>query len=122
MAVSLLDVNVLMALAWPTNIRHDAAQGWFDANRLPVVKTAIGFDDVLEGLHRIVAAPEHRFWNLDVPFAGISSSILGRVAGHHQPADAMLLDLAIRKSGKLATFDRRVRAILGRGRILRLLR
>jgi hypothetical protein len=32
--VSLLDVNVLLALAWPTHVYHLAAHRWFAENRL----------------------------------------------------------------------------------------
>ena len=32
MSVSLLDVNVLLALAWPTHIHHAAAHRWFAEN------------------------------------------------------------------------------------------
>lgn len=30
MRVALLDVNVLIALAWPTHIHHEAAHAWFN--------------------------------------------------------------------------------------------
>ena len=32
MSVSLLDVNVLLALAWPTHVHHLAAHRWFAEN------------------------------------------------------------------------------------------
>ena len=35
--------------------------------------------------------------------------------GHKQLADALLLDLAIRRGGKLATFDRRIEHLLPPG-------
>jgi len=31
-SVSLLDVNVLLALAWPTHVHHAAAHRWFAEN------------------------------------------------------------------------------------------
>jgi hypothetical protein len=132
MAVSLLDINVLMALAWPTNVHHDAAHRWFASNRHlgwatcthvemgfvrlsmqpAVVKSTITFNDAFRALQRSLDAPDHVFWPLDVAFADISSEIRLRIVGHHQIADAMLLDLAIRNSGKLATFDRRIGNLL----------
>jgi toxin-antitoxin system PIN domain toxin len=135
MAVALLDLNVLMALAWPTHVHHDAAHRWFSVHRHhgwascphtqlgflrlslqpAVVKTVIGFNDALESLRRIVAVPEHEFWSLERPFAGVADEILERISGHHQLADAMLLDLAIRHSGRLVTFDRRIAGLLPAG-------
>jgi len=73
-----------------------------------VVKTAIGFADAFRALTTSVSAPEHRFWAMTYSFAEIHDEIRSRIAGHHQLADAMLLDLAIRNSGRLATFDHRI--------------
>ena len=42
-----------------------------------------------------------------------------RVVGHHQLTDAVLLDLAIRHQGRLATFDRRVLGLLPPDSVLR---
>lgn len=132
MAVSLLDINVLMALAWPGHVHHDSAHQWFSANRASgwatcphtelgflrlsiqpvVVKTAISFADALRALTVSLAAPEHQFWPLDYPVSQIHAEIRSRLIGHHQLADGLLLDLAIRRSGKLATFDRRARNLL----------
>ena len=132
MAVALLDINVLMALAWPTHIHHDAAHRWFAANRgtgwatcphtevgflrlsiqPAVVNTTIGFADAMRALTTSLAAPEHEFWPLDYPVSELHSEIRSRLIGHHQLADGWLLDLAIRRPGKLATFDHRVRSLL----------
>lgn len=79
-----------------------------------VVKTAIGFNDAFRALTDSMASPKHEFWPLDGSLAGVSTEILSRIAGHHQIADALLLDLAIRRSGKLATFDRRIAGLLPR--------
>jgi hypothetical protein len=64
-----------------------------------VVKTAIGFADAFRALTASAGAPEQQFWPMTSPFAGISDEIRLRIAGHHQLADAMLLDLAMRNSG-----------------------
>ena len=130
--ISLLDVNVPLALAWPIHVHHDAAHRWFAANRREgwstcahsemgfirlsvqpaVVKTTIGFADALKALTSSLTAPEHVFWPLDRTFGEIDEEIRVRIAGHHQIADGMLLDLAIRNAGKLATFDRRIELLL----------
>lgn len=132
MAVSLLDINVLMALAWPNHLHHEAAHRWFSAHRHAgwatcphtelgflrlsmqpsVVKTAVGFADAFKALTTSTSSPEHEFWPHDYSFAQIGEDIRARIAGHHQLADGMLLDLAIRHSGQLATFDRRIATLL----------
>jgi len=135
MAVSLLDINVLMALAWPNHVHHDAAHHWFAENRSggwatcphtelgflrlsmqpAVVKMAIGFGDAMKALTTSMASPEHEFWPLGSSVSEINEEIRARIAGHHQLGDGMLLDLAIRRSGKLATFDRRIAHLLTPG-------
>ena len=77
-----------------------------------VVKTTIGFADALKALTNSLSAPGHVFWPLDRTFAEIDGEIRERIAGHHQIADGLLLDLAIRNGGKLANFDRRVELLL----------
>ncbi len=132
MSACLLDVNVLLALAWPTHFHHGAAHRWFAQNqgsgwatcpitqlgfvRLSmqpaVVKVPLHFADAMEALNQIVASPQHRFWPMDTGLAAIHPEIRLRIAGHHQLADAALLDLALRQGGRLATLDRKVAALL----------
>ena len=132
MAVSLLDVNVLLALAWPSHVHHVAAHRWFAEShrrgwatcpltqmgfaRLSmqpaVVKTPLAFADVLGALDQVMGHPLHSFWTLDVGLAGIEETIRVRLVGHHQVTDAVLLDLAIRHRGRLATFDRGVLSLV----------
>ena len=139
MAVSLLDVNVLLALAWPTHVHHAAAHRWFAENcgagwatcpltqlgfaRLgmqpAVVKIPILFGDVMEALALMTANGAHRFWPLEGGLIGIRDEIRARIAGHHQLSDAVLLDLAIRHQGRLATFDRRILGLLPPDSVLR---
>ena len=139
MSVSLLDVNVLLALAWPTHVHHAAAHRWFAENhetgwatcpltqlgfvRLAmqpaVVKIPILFGDVMEALAQMTANGAHRFWPLEGGLADIRDEIRARVVGHHQLTDAVLLDLAIRRQGRLATFDRRILGLLPPDSVLR---
>lgn len=132
MTVSLLDVNVLMALAWPTHVHHEAAHRWLAADPLRpwatcphtqmaflrlslqpvVVKAVISFADALQALETSTASKQHSFWTLDFPFTAIADEIRSRLVGHNQLADALLLQLAIQKGGTLATFDRRIAALL----------
>ncbi len=132
MSVSLLDVNVLLALAWPSHVHHAAAHRWFAENRHvgwatcpltqmgfvrlgmqpAVVKVPMLFGDVMQALAQMTANRAHRFWPLEGGLADIRGEIRARVAGHHQLTDAVLLDLAIRRQGRLATFDRGVSGLL----------
>jgi toxin-antitoxin system PIN domain toxin len=132
MRPALLDINVLLALAWPAHIHHEAAHRWFATHRRKgwatcphtqagflrlsmqpaVVKTAISFGDALRVLTSSMSAPEHQFWPQNYSVREIHPEVLSRCAGHHQLADAMLLDLAIRRKGTLATFDRRIHRLL----------
>jgi toxin-antitoxin system PIN domain toxin len=132
MAVALLDVNVLLALAWPTHFHHAAAHRWFAAQRKKrwatttstqlgflrlsvqpaVVKVSVSFRDACSALESSMSAHEHEFWPVDYPVSDMLPEIRSRVMGHQQVSDALLLDLAIRKSGKLATFDQRIRVLL----------
>lgn len=77
-----------------------------------VVKTVIGFAEALQALETSTASKQHSFWTLDFPFATIADEIRFRLAGHNQLADALLLHLAIQKGGAVATFDRRIGALL----------
>lgn len=77
-----------------------------------VVKVPILFGDVMDSLAQSTASPRHRFWPLEYGLDGIRGEIRERIVGHNQLADALLLDLAIRHAGRLATFDRRVKALL----------
>lgn len=132
MDVALLDVNVLLALAWPTHVHHSAAHRWFQENRgagwatcpltqlgfvrlsmkPAVVKTPILFGDAMGALAQITASGEHRFWQMEGGLAEIRDEIRTRIVGNNQLTDSVLLDLAIRHEGRLATFDRGIVGLL----------
>jgi uncharacterized protein len=59
--------------------------------------------------------PGHHFWTMDVDFLSTVEPLLERFFGHQQVTDAYLLGLAIRKKGKLATFDKALRSLAGSG-------
>ena len=77
-----------------------------------VVKIPILFEDVMVALAQMTANPAHRFWPLVGGLSDIRDEIRVRVVGHHQLTDAVLIDLAIRHQGRLATFDRRVLGLI----------
>jgi uncharacterized protein len=133
--VSLLDVNLLIALAWPNHVHHSVALAWFRTHRengwATCPLTESGFVRVSSNramspearspheaillLSRIVALPLHEFWHDDVSFA--SSSTWGEIPliGHRQVTDAHLLMLAQRRGGRLATLDGKIRGLVPRG-------
>ncbi|NJL26657.1 MAG: PIN domain-containing protein [Thermoanaerobaculia bacterium] len=134
--VALLDVNFLVALAWPNHVHHTAALAWFERHHgegwatcsvtqsgfvrvssnkavLPEAKTP---HEALFLLRRIVALPHHVFWVDDVSLASSEHVDASRLLGYRQVTDAHLLALALRHGGRLATLDAGVRELVPRGR------
>jgi toxin-antitoxin system PIN domain toxin len=129
----LLDVNLLIALAWPSHVHHSTAQKWFSASRKAGFRTCpltqIGFvrisshpkftpdavsaRDALAMLERITALAEHKFWPADL---GLRDAVakMEPIVGHRQITDAYLLALARSRRGVLATLDRGVLQMAGR--------
>lgn len=128
----LLDVNVLIALAWPSHLHHPDAHAWFGRARkagfrtCPLTQTgfvrissnpkftpdAVTPADALALLERITALPFHEFWPDDL---SLREALTGQrlLVGHRQITDAYLLALAARRGGALATFDRAVLSLTG---------
>jgi uncharacterized protein len=125
----LLDVNVLVALAWPNHVHHSAALAWFgdvgkkgfatcpvtqsgfvrvssNKRAIPAARTP---REACELLRRIVALPGHVFWTDDINLAKSEHVAWERLGAHSQVTDAHLLAVALRYGGKLATFDREMR-------------
>jgi predicted nucleic acid-binding protein len=57
-------------------------------------------------LSRIRALPGHEFWSDDVSPTDSDTQAFGHIVSHRQVTDAHLLTLALKRSGRLATFDR----------------
>ena len=128
----LLDVNVLIAMAWPTHRAHEKVQEWLARHAregwatCPLTQT--GFVRILSNpafspnaltpahalalLHANLGHPAHRFWADELGFIQALERFHPRLAGHQQVTDAYLLGLAIHKRGKLATMDRAVLTLL----------
>ena len=124
----LLDVNALVALAWPNHVSHAAAHRWFarhgthgwvtcpmtqtgfvrvSSNPL-IIAAAVSPRDALDLLVAMTRHPDHRFWPDDVSLADLPAELRASLVGHRQVTDAFLLGLAIAHEGKLVTFDRGV--------------
>ena len=137
MSRALLDVNVLVALHDPAHPNHEDAHRWFGRNRkrgwatCPI--TVNGCVRVLSNpayptvaatpaeaasrLRILCAGPDHEFWSDSVSLLDESLFRLQAITGHQQITDIYLLGLAVRHSGKLATFDRSIplKAVVGAG-------
>jgi len=130
---ALLDVNVLIALAWPNHTHHRTAHTWFEHHQqaqwatTPVTET--GFVRVssnraaipaatspqlaIELLAAMTALGGHEFWVDDVPLVSAGSVDDGLITSHLDVTDAHLLALAERHGGTLVTFDKRIGRLLG---------
>jgi len=128
----LLDVNILIAMAWPTHRDHEkvlewlarhAREGWATC---PLTQTsfvrilsnpafsanALTPTDALTVLQANLAHPAHRFWADEVSLIDSLKLSIQKLIGYQQVTDAYLLGLAIHKKGKFVTMDRGVRALL----------
>ena len=130
--ISLLDVNVLVALAWPNHVHHEAAHRWFRQAgsdgwaTCPLTQT--GFvrvssnDRILPDartpaeaialLEKMTLVPGHVFWSDDTSLCSSKFVFREHLTGYRQVVDAHLLALALTRGGRLATFDRGVREIM----------
>ena len=122
----LLDVNVLVALAWPNHVHHSAAHAWFDqvgrsgfatcsvtqsgfvrvsSNRraIPDARAPREAREILRGITELLG---HAFWTDDTEIASSEHIAWERLGSHAQVTDAHLLALALHRGARLATFDR----------------
>lgn len=132
MSTYLLDVNVLVALTWPTHVHHPDALAWFDQvggtswATCPI--TQLGFvrvsanpkinrdavrpAEAVAVLKQLTEQPGHHFWPDELPVIDASSFNALSLIGHRQVTDAYLLTLAEQHGGKVATFDRGVATLI----------
>ena len=122
----LLDVNVLIALAWPQHIHHERAHAWFDSidgawattpitesaflrlsTNARIVGTTISMAYALEMLVAIRAVPGHRFIDDSTTFTRPNVS-LERLTTSGQVTDLHLVQIAAAGGVVLATLDRAI--------------
>jgi uncharacterized protein len=130
--VGLLDINILIALVWPTHPSHGAAERWFARHAkegwatCPI--TQAGFVRVLaspafsphcpsakqarEKLGENVRHPAHYFWPNSLQLSEALNLLGIELAGPRQVTDAYLLALAKHNNGKFVTLDKSVAALL----------
>lgn len=132
MSACLLDLNVLLALAWPNHVHHSPAHDWFRSRAgegfATCPLTQCGFVrlssnpaftpdavlpvEALELLGRITRLEGHVFWPDEIDMAAPGAVPSRLLLGHKQVTDAYLLGLTIHNEGSLATFDRGLPALL----------
>jgi toxin-antitoxin system PIN domain toxin len=130
---ALLDVNVLLALAWPNHQFHRPARQWFaghDSAWCTCALTQLGFvrlssnpaftdqaklpAEATRVLVEMTRHPRHRFIaELQELDSSEFTAAVGRLLGHQQVTDAYLVALAQGHGVQLVTFDRRLEAIAG---------
>ncbi|KAA6457217.1 PIN domain-containing protein [Acidobacteria bacterium AB60] len=130
---SLLDLNVLIALADQRHDHHQIARTWFASSErhtwgiCPL--TEAGFVRVttrpafLPGPHTFARAiailqslkalPGYRYWEIRDGWVDLTSPFVARISGHQQVTDAYLLGLAVKEDGVLVTFDRGLHYLAG---------
>ncbi len=121
----LLDVNVLVALAWPQHTHHGAARRWFartgrhrwattpvtESGFVRVSANPVAIPDAVRPaeacalLRRVRSLPGHQFLPDDVELVFDEAVDPTRVVTHRQVTDAHLLALATRHGAVLASFD-----------------
>ena len=126
--VALLDVNVLIALFDADHSHHEIAHDWFADNRTlgwaTCPLTENGFLRVLGNparggevtrvpdlsgrLRTLCSSGHHQFWRDAASLLDETLFDTALVRGHRQLADIYLLGLAVRRGGRLVTFDRRI--------------
>lgn len=130
---ALLDVNVLIALAWPNHTHHRQARRWFDQNhrrgwatspvseagfvRLSSNRAALATTTTpglaRELLRQLTLLAGHEFWIDDLRLVTGDGTDMRLVISHRDVTDAHLLALAERHGGRLVTFDSRMSRLLG---------
>jgi hypothetical protein len=128
----LLDVNVLVAMAWPTHsahgvverwLSHHAEEGWAtcpftEAAFVRILSNPAFSPDALTPRNAVLLLtanlqhPKHHFWPNDIGFQQAIHPFRDKLATHGQVTDAYLLGLVLRKKGKLATLDRGIGELL----------
>lgn len=128
---SLPDVNVLVALAWPSHVHHRLASDWFSSpsaelwatcpitqsgfirvsSNRAIVEPAATPREALGVLRQLTTLRQHQFWADDLDFTQ-DDFRFDFVAGYRQVTDAYLLQLVIARGGRLVTLDRAIPELL----------
>lgn len=122
--ISLLDVNLLVALFDEAHVHHSRAHDWLGKNRsegwatCPITQNgclrilsqpsypgAIPVADIARRLRHATTAGDHHFWMDEVSLCDTALFDPVRVLSPKHLTDLYLLALATKKGGRLVTFD-----------------
>jgi uncharacterized protein len=125
--VSLLDVNVMVALFDSNHIYHEIAHDWFTDSRAdrwatcpatengflrvltsPAAGLGLRPAELVERLRLFCASGHHVFWPDAVSLRDKTLFNPSFVQGHRQVTDIYLLGLAKKMGGRFATLDRAI--------------
>jgi toxin-antitoxin system PIN domain toxin len=125
---ALLDVNVLIALFNEHHIHHEAAHDWFADQQgepwatCPLTENAflrilsdpsqratrLSMSTLADHLGRFCRDERHEFWPDAVSMYDESLFDISLLHGHRQLTDVYLLGLAVKRGGRLVTFDQSI--------------
>ncbi len=136
MVTALLDVNVLIALAWPNHQHHKEVKKWFNgpdrkswatcpitqngfiriSSNPKIIESAVTVLGAMDFLMQLTAHPEHHFLQDSLDFSLITPRPDSLLQGYRQVTDAYLVCLAARSESVLVTLDRHIiNAVKGTG-------
>ena len=129
----LLDTNVLIPLLWPMHTEQSKARKWFAANAassfatcsltqagflritssVEIMRQRYALSEARQLLLTFIEHPGHTFWPTTISYFEATAPFERRMFGSKQITDAYLLGIAKHHGGKLATFDRAIKALAG---------
>lgn len=133
--IGLLDVNMLVAMAWPNHVHHEPARRWFEDNyrhgwatcpatesgfvrvssNRRVTPAATSPEQAIRLLRDMTALEGHTFWTDDTSIARSRWIAAEKLVGHGQVTDAHLVAVTLSRGGRLVTFDGGIAEILPAG-------
>lgn len=82
--------------------------GYVRVRSQPSYPSPVSVTDARRQLARTIALTDHEFWADDISFLDDTVFRSKHLIGHRQITDAYLLALAVKRGGRLVTFDRGV--------------
>jgi uncharacterized protein len=122
--IVLPNINVLVAIAWPSHVHHSIAIEWFDRTaddgwatcpmtefgfvrmclNPAVVGRATTATSAITMMSALRAVGQHSFWSDDSEVSELSN-VSNQIQGHRQMPDAQLALIAERRGGRIAMLD-----------------
>jgi toxin-antitoxin system PIN domain toxin len=130
----LLDINVLLGIAWEDQQAHSTVFPWFQETGRHSYATCgisqsgfvrisasarfrsnpVSIKEALKVLSTFAEMPGHAFWPLEIGIRDATAPFVDKLFGPLQLTDAYLLGLAIANGGTLVTRDRAIPQLAGK--------